>query len=557
MDAKRAEARGILGALALLMLVSLYRQLSLRLLPADPARPYVVYAVYLVLIGGWSFSIRSRFTQRNMRAFIFCQAAVMLLWLTIRFVQDAFVFRDIYLVRILGYFICIPAVVIPLLGVYAALGLGRGDDYRFSRKLYLLLLPAAALAAAALTNESHHLIYRAIAGEPEPNLYFHPNYGIFIIYGWGLALIAARVVIIYRRNRPGKSKSLLQRLAPYLEPAFLLAFCAPYTVSSFWVHRELIEFSAGVFFLEAVSWELFIWLGMIPVNTQYKTVFDLSTVGMQVVTDEGVPVVSSRTAPALTAETFEKLLRANTVSAEDGTELQAYRLQSGYLVWQRDVSQLRSVISQLRKSEAELRQESGLLSQELRLKSEEAAVAEQNRIYNQLTIEVGPQLRMLEQLLKKQETVPDRAALFREICLIGTYVKRRCSLRLIEQSDGAIPSGDLALSFRELTARLADMGAETSLSWSADELPSSAFALLGLDIFEFLLEHEHFALAAARVDFLPGACLSVFICPSVFRGDQAPEEGLRRMCAEEFELCCKNCRDGYAVTLRQREKTPC
>jgi hypothetical protein len=112
------------------------------------------------------------------------------------------------------------------------------------------------------------------------------------------------------------------------------------------------------------------------------------------------------------------------------------------------VSQLRSVISQLRKSEAELRQESGLLSQELRLKSEEAAVAEQNRIYNQLTIEVGPQLRMLEQLLKKQETVPDRAALFREICLIGTYVKRRCSLRLIEQSDGAIPSGDLALSFR-------------------------------------------------------------------------------------------------------------
>jgi hypothetical protein len=69
-----------------------------------------------------------------MRAFIFCEAAVMLLWLTIRFVQEAFVFRDIYLVRILGYFICIPAVAIPLLGVYAAFGLGRGDDYRFSRK---------------------------------------------------------------------------------------------------------------------------------------------------------------------------------------------------------------------------------------------------------------------------------------------------------------------------------------------------------------------------------------------------------------------------------------
>jgi hypothetical protein len=53
-----------------------------------------------------------------------------------------------------------------------------------------------------------------------------------------------------------------------------------------------------------------------------------------------------------------KLLSGGTVSAEDGQELQAYRLQSGYLIWQRDVSQLRSVISQLRKSAAELEQES-------------------------------------------------------------------------------------------------------------------------------------------------------------------------------------------------------
>jgi hypothetical protein len=112
-----------------------------------------------------------------------------------------------------------------------------------------------------------------------------------------------------------------------------------------------------------------------------------------------------------------------------------------------------------------------LLAQELKIKSEEAAVAEQNRIYNQLTVEVGPQLAPAAAAADEAGKRPDRAALFRQICLIGAYVKRRCSLRLIEQSDGTVSGEDLALSFRELTGRLAEMGVEAQLSWSARPCP--------------------------------------------------------------------------------------
>jgi transposase-like protein len=124
-----------------------------------------------------------------------------------------------------------------------------------------------------------------------------------------------------------------------------------------------------------------------------------------------------------------------------------YRLRSGCLIWQQDVSQLRSVIRQLQKTAAELEEEGALLSQELKLRSEEAAVTEQNRIYNQLTAEVGPQLSLLRQLLQKRDAAPDREALFEKICLLGTYVKRRCSLRLIEQSDGTVACEDLGAEF--------------------------------------------------------------------------------------------------------------
>jgi hypothetical protein len=157
----------------------------------------------------WAASIRSRFTQRNMRLFLFSEIFVMLLWLSIRFVQETAAAENIYLVRILGYGINIPAVAVPLLGFYAAFGLGRGDEYRFSGKWYLLLLPAGALIAMALTNESHHFLCYVLPNEPQPNLYFHPYIGTYLIYAWCLALIAARTAVLYRRSRPsGKKRGL-------------------------------------------------------------------------------------------------------------------------------------------------------------------------------------------------------------------------------------------------------------------------------------------------------------------------------------------------------------
>lgn len=557
MTGRRTELLGVLGGLALLSAVSLYRQLSLHFLPGDPARPCVVYAVYLVLLLGWVLSIRSRFTQRSMRLFLFIEAFIMLLWLTVRFVQEALVAENIGLVRALGYFIHIPAVAVPLLGLYAAFGLGRGDDYRFSRMWYLLVLPAGGLIALALTDERRHFLYRLVAGETQPNLYFHPGCGIYIIYGWGFALIALRTAVIFRRSRPVKKRSVLQRLSPFLEPMALLAFCAPYTASSFWVRREFIEFSAGMFFIEAASWELFIYLGLIPVNTQYKTVFDRSTAAMQIISDDGRLLVRSASAPALTAEQAAALLHRQTVTAANGQELQAYQIQNGCFVWQRDVAQLRSVIGQLRKTAAALRQESGLLAQELKLKSEKSAVDEQNRIYNRLTLEVGPQLRLLRQLLDKQDTVPDRESLFREICLIGAYIKRRCSLRLIEQTDGSISGEDLELSFRELADRLSGMGADVCLRWSGADLPSAQFALLCFDVFEFLLEYQQFALLAAEISLREDAACSIFVRPAGARAPTPPDQALSRMAGNGFTILCEGGPAGYTVLIREGGKNRC
>lgn len=557
MKQDRKELLSILAALALLSLVSLYRQLSLRFLPDDGARPFVVYAAYLFLLVFWMRSLHARITQRSMRIFLLSEGVVMLFWLTIRFAQDAFLYQNVAQMRFFGYFINVPAAAIPLLGLYAAFGLGRGDDYRFSGKWYLLSIPAAALIAMALTDEYHHFLCYVVPGEPQPNLYFHPYVGTYMIYLWVLVLVAARVAVIYRRNSTVRNKSALQKTAPFFEILLLLAFCTPYTVSSFWVSSELIEFSAGVFFIEAVSWELFICTGLIPVNTQYAEVFDRSTVAMQLLSDDGAAFVRSAAAPLVSAGTFALLRKNSVVSRPDGKELRLYPLKSGYLVWQRDVSQLRSVIDQLRKSSAELRQESDLLGQELRLKSEEAAVAEQNRIYNRLTGEVGQQLSLINSLVKKTGDSGDGDALFRRICLLGVYVKRRCNLRLIEQSDGAVPRDDILLSFRDLDDCLSEMGVSADVSWLSPSSPSPRFALLSLDMFEFLLEYERFALTGVSSVFAEDGSFSVSVVSDSARAGSVPARELAHMGRDGLSVSCEAAPGGYAAVLREGGGAPC
>lgn len=541
-----------LNMLILLILVSAYRQFSRYYLPNDPARPYIVYAVYLFLVLFWAWSLKVRVTQRSTRFFLLAESGVMLFWLTVRFIQDAFLTSYIYPTRLCGYLINVAAVAIPLLALYAAFGLGRADSYRPSPKWYLLWIPAAALILMALTNEYHHFLCYVDLSEPQPNLYFHPYIGMYIIFLWDIVLIIARVCLIYRRGNPRKSNSPIKKLIPFFEIIALVIFCIPYALSAFLVKFELIEFSAGVFFIEAASWELFIYIGLVPVNTSYEEVFERSTVNMRILTKDGLPFAASSRAREVPPELFERLKRDTIVTTPDGEELRLHELRGGYLIWRRNVSRLNAIIAKLRENSAELEQDHVLLSQELKLKSEESAVSAQNHIYNALTEEVGGQLTLLKNLLAKKDTAVNKTLLFREICLIGTYVKRRCDLRLIERSEGVISIEDLSLSFRDMIRCLLEMGTDARSFWLAVSPPSPGFSLFAIDLFEFLLEYERFEIASVEAVLENDLSFSIALCPAKPRAGFLPDRELKVWSRDRYPLKCSAIPGGYKVILRER-----
>lgn len=65
MTANKKQIQLNIAAFLLLFIVSLYRQISLQILPDDPFRTYILFACYVFLIGAWMVSIYMRVTRRK------------------------------------------------------------------------------------------------------------------------------------------------------------------------------------------------------------------------------------------------------------------------------------------------------------------------------------------------------------------------------------------------------------------------------------------------------------------------------------------------------------
>ena len=496
----------LFSAAALLFAVSAYRQFSMRYWPEDFLRPYLVWTVYMLLLLRWQHTITTKITQKAMHSHLTAQNIVSILYLTVRFIQDAFLYVNIPWMRFTGYFINIAAIFIPLFGLYGSFYLGKADDYRISKKWYLLLIPACLLSVLALTNDLHHFFYYIMPEESQPNLYFHPYIGTYIVYIWGLSIISYQIYVIYRRNGTTKSDSLYRKLIPFYEPILLLLFSIPYAATAYVIQFELVEYSAGLIFILVLCWQIYILTGLIPVNTQYEEVFRRSTVAMQILSPNDERIAVSENAAEITPAMLEALKQNQHFSATEDITMNLHQIPGGYMVWQTDLSQINQALRELQRLNAELEEEQDLLAQEIRIQSDETSIQARNDIYDSLSSEMAGQLVLLTALLSNESLSTDD---WNRICLIGTYIKRFCNLRLTYQEQQTIPMGDLAISLQDIAKCMKNLGIRTSLDFCPTSNLEPELILLIMKALEALLEEVDFRLASMTIQISDTVCFEI------------------------------------------------
>lgn len=497
----KKELKWILISFILISGVSIYRQISIHFLTGDIFRPYIVYICYLTLIVGWGISIVKRIQQKSMRNMMLAEDTIIFLWMTVRFVQDAFLSGNLYQMRITGYYAVVPLVGFPLFGLYASMCLGKSDLYKINKWWYLLFIPMISVIALYVTNEYHHLIFKVKPGDAAVNLHFYPTPLCYVIIMYSIILGCIRLYLIYKQARLMKISPLI-KILPMIVVIIMFGFNIPYFAASFIVDWEFIEHTAGVGYIEALIWESCIITGMVPVNTEYEEVFKDSTFGMQITDKEGCSIISSRYAPVIDKEVFEKLKAEKTLLLPEGKELHLSEIGNHYLVWVKDVSSLIDVVDQLSNVVEELDKENVIMQKEMKIRSEEAVAAEKNKIYSQMTNEVGDQLRLILTLLDQVKTSDNKEVLFKKICFIGTYIKQRSNLRIIEQTQGFLMKDEMYFAIKDISDCLKDMGIDVKIHWDISRSPTAENFIYSLDKLESKVEEMNFDISSVYIDYL-------------------------------------------------------
>jgi hypothetical protein len=335
---------------------------------------------------------------------------------------------------------------------------------------------------------------------------------------------------------------------PFFEPIVMTLFTLDYFLFSLgivpWLEgKEILELYAKIYLVEVLTWEFYIFMGLVPVNMEYRSILENATVGMQILS--GSEKILSKSAVPVSAQTIKELEKSDFVTLGDGKELHMQTLSDGTFLWYTDTSRLRKTIEDLENSVEQLSQQSTILEEELRARNNMAKTQAQNRIYDELTSEVSVQLQKMKELIHRQDSGYGDVETMRKLCLLGTYVKRRCNLKLIQLGMGTIDPVDMRISLEDMIRAANNMNILASINWNPSDLLPSDFYLFVLDTLERVLEYEDFEPTEIHIETIPnGASLEIHRC------EEKNSKPVYQDADGQYPQVMEELPDGYRITLK-------
>ena len=491
-DIKRKSIAKLCLALGLFVLAGFFRQLDRLAAPLPSAVCFLLTnLIYIGLAMAWGFSISRRILHCDDRRWLLLGCAMTVLWLFLRTVKYRFFSGDT-VTRHLWYLYYVPQILAPLFSLFAALQLGRREDAAFSRRWYLLFIPAALLIGGILSNDLHQMAFRSVPGAATLQADYTHGWMYYLVMTWIVGLLLATGIIVYRKCRISESR----RYAWVPLCAFLsgIVLCALSFANTYTFHK-MPECFCLTF---AAFWESCLQVGLIPTNGYYRYFFSESTVAAQIVDEQGIPVYRAKNAPELTACQLNAAAREAILLNAD-TRLQSAPVQDGRVYWVEDISKINRIQAQLAEINARLSEENELIQAENELKRQRAQIEEKNRLMDEMIALVQPQLLQINRLLEEENAQALNVQNLKQVCLLGAYVKRRVNLALICDKKAVVRADELTHCLRESLTYLTQYGAVCALHQEGTASVCSCHAQSAYDFFEDCLEAALPSLSALMV----------------------------------------------------------
>lgn len=449
---------------------------------------FVRIFLYLGLFAAWGVSVRRRVVQTQVRRYLVAVSVLMVLWLTVReFRWHLVIGADAR--RWLWYAYYIPMTLIPHLALLVSLSLGRPEHYRLPRRAALLHLPAALLLALVLTNDLHGLVFRfpPDAAWTDVNYGYGPGY--YVVAAWAALCALASFVVMLSRSRATQTRRFLW--LPLVPFAVAVVYLALYAARVPFVMTVLGDLTVLVCLLFTAFFESCIDCGLIQSNTRYSDLFRASVgISAQITDRDYVVRYAARAAAPLPVADMVRAER-EPVILPGGKRLHNMPLDGGHAVWTEDISELLALRTELESIRDELSGRNEIVRMEYAKEKEQKTLEEQNRLYDLMQRRTQTQLDRIKRLAASYQTTADereRKRILAQIVVLGSFIKRRKDLVLLQESGAAVTDNTLASAFGESYRSLALLGVRGAYFVRTERQTDAGTLARAYDFFEDCME---------------------------------------------------------------------
>lgn len=447
----------------------------------------VVIAIYIGILVSWGMSVYERIAHKSIRRYLITLMVLMIFWMSMRTLRHTVFFEVFPIGQWCWYLYYISMILIPEICFFASKYIGRPEEYRMPRKWHLMSIPSLILIIGILTNDLHQWAFRYPLGYEEGwNTYQHG----FIYYAtivWVFLCLVMMIVEAVKRCRvPGTDKFIWRPIAMI---SVGLLYTVLYTVDT--ALFGFIEMTAALCFTVVAIWESCIKTGLIQSNTHYDELIRHSGLGVTVADNSyNIHYRSEETFP-LTVEQMKKT-EESPVMLNGGIRISNSEIRGGHTLWQEDLSELLDVVDELEAIREELKDSNAVSMKNYQLDKQIRTLAEKNRLYDELHKQTANQINFLNYLLRSllnTEDAKEKRELLRRMVVVGTYLKRRNNLILVNEQFGIIKVKELELSLNEMMKNLELAGISCACSVQLEEDIPSNIVMQFFDFYEYVVEN--------------------------------------------------------------------
>lgn len=433
--------------------------------------------IHLTLMFVWCGSVKRRIVSRPVRRMLIGVGCLMAFWLVVRTCKWEYISAPTDVMgRYCWYGYYVPIILIPLLGVFIVDHIGRPEGYHCPRWMMLLYIPAALLVGGVFTNDLHRLAFSFPKGFPYYNNVYQYGPIYFLTMGWFVGWGFYFVVTLMRKSRITGYRRF--RKLPLAIMVFAVAFWTVYALG-----LQDCDLTAINCLIITLLLESAIQSGLIPANTNYQALFQMSTCPMQILDSEGQVCYRSEAASDMVFRPKDApVYQENSVTY-------CKPISGGYVLWRDDVRQINILTGQLKERQGALNEDNSLLKSEAELRKKRSKTAEMIRLYDSVSQSVAKQLAEVDRCLKLAEERPEeRRTLLARVCVFGAYIKRRGNLVLLREQGDTVPVKELEYCLRESLDNLRLSGVFTSLNADVTGRVTVAQICAAYDWYEELVE---------------------------------------------------------------------